>query len=343
MTPAGSHAPPASPRSPAARAWMAVALLALAAAALVLLRLLIGSGGHLAWPDDTAVLELRAARAACGAIVGAALGLAGLLLQNLLRNPLASPDILGIASGASLAVTVSIVLAGAGGGAVALWHAGPALVGAGATLAIIYILSQRRGQVEPTRLVLVGVMIALMCAAGISLVQHLSPDPSARANLARLLNGGLSDEVTPVQLGVAGAAVVAALLLTLVRARAMDAASMSDDEARSVGVRLGALRFELLAASGVLTAAAVTIAGPIGFIGLVAPHSVRLLAGVRAGHGALAVGSAITGAALVVGADSLVRALEFGAGRLPLGVVTSIVGGAAFITLLRTRRTTMTG
>jgi len=313
-------------------------MLAVAAAGLVLLRLLVGSGGRLSWPDDHAVLGLRAGRAACGAIVGAALGLSGLLLQNLLRNPLASPDILGIASGASLAVTIAIVLGGGASGAVALWHAGPALAGAAASLAIVYALSQRRGQVEPTRLVLVGVMISLMCAAGISLVQHLSPDPSARSSLARLLNGGLSDEVTPTQLIAAGSAVAAALALALVRAPAMDAASMSDDEARSVGVRLGGLRVELLAASGVLTAAAVTIAGPIGFIGLVAPHAVRLLAGVRAGHRALALGSTLAGAALVVGADVLVRAFEFSAGRLPLGVVTSIIGGAAFIWLLRARR-----
>ena len=94
----------------------------------------------------------------------------------------------------------------------------------------------------------------------------------------------------------------------------------------------------LLAAAGVLTATAVTIAGPIGFIGLIAPHTVRLLAGVRAGHRALALGSAIAGAGLVVGADALVRSLELSAGRLPLGVVTSIVGGAAFIGLLRSRR-----
>lgn len=320
------------------RAWTAIGALAVLGAAIVLLRLLVGSGGRLFWPDDPAVLDLRIARAACGAIVGAALGLSGLLLQNLLRNPLASPDILGIASGASLAVTVSIVLGGGATGAVALWHAGPALVGAGVTLALVYVLSQRRGQVEPTRLVLVGVMIALMCAAGISLVQHLSPDPSARSSMARLLNGGLSDEVTSTQLLAAGGAVLAALALAMVRAPAMDAASMSDDEARSVGVRLGALRVELLAAAGVLTATAVTIAGPIGFIGLIAPHTVRLLAGVRAGHGALALGSAIAGAGLVVGADALVRSLELSAGRLPLGVVTSIVGGAAFIGLLRGRR-----
>ncbi len=317
------------------RAWVVIALLALAAALLTLLRLLIGSGAHLAWPDDPAILDLRTTRAASAVIVGAALGLAGALLQNLLRNPLASPDILGLASGASLAVTVTIVLGGSTGSAVALWHAGPALVGAALTLALVYTLSQRRGQVEPARLVLVGVMISLMCAAGISLVQHLAPDTTARANLARLLNGSLSDEVTRAQLAIAAGVVAACVALALLRARALDAASMSDDEARSVGVLLGALRIELLAASGLLTAAAVTIAGPIGFVGLLAPHTVRLLAGVRAGHAALAAGSALAGAALVVGADTLVRTLEFGAGRLPIGVVTSIAGGAAFILLLR--------
>jgi iron complex transport system permease protein len=334
--------PPPAPPAPALRAWTAIALIGAGAAGLVLLRLLIGSGGHLSWPGDPSVLDLRAGRAACGAIVGAALGLAGLLLQSLLRNPLASPDILGIASGASLAVTISIVLGGGAGGAVALWHAGPALAGAGLTLLVIYTLSQRRGRVDPARLVLVGVMIALMCSAGISLVQHLSPDPSARSSMARLLNGGLSDDVSPRQLALAAAVVLGALALAVGRAPAMDAASMSEDEARSVGVRLGALRIELLAASGALTAAAVTIAGPIGFIGLVAPHAVRLSAGVGAGHRALALGSALAGAALVVGADSLVRALELGAGRLPLGVVTSILGGAAFIALLRSHHRSIT-
>jgi iron complex transport system permease protein len=136
-----------------------------------------------------------------------------------------------------------------------------------------------------------------------------------------------------------GVLVLACVGASTLAGRAMDAAALGDDEARSVGVNVGGLRALAFVLAGVLSAAAVVLAGPIGFVGLVAPHVVRLLAGPS--HRTLIVGSALAGAALVLLADSGVaglRALGFAGGRPPLSVLTSLVGGPVFIGLLRRRQ-----
>jgi iron complex transport system permease protein len=214
--------------------------------------------------------------------------------------------------------------------------AGPALAGSMAALVLVYALSQRRGLVDPTALVLIGVVVSIMCGAGIMLLQHLMPGSTeGRAGGgSRLLIGALSDEVTWRQLAWTGAVAAAGLGIGLKLGPAMDAASLGHDEAISVGVPVGALRLGLLVTSGVLTAAAVVIAGPIGFVGLVCPHAVRLMTGPR-GHRVLVAGSAMAGAALVIAGDALVKAIETPSGRVPLGVVMALVGGATFIGLLR--------
>lgn len=289
------------------------------------------------------VWELRARRVVCGTVVGVCLGVGGVLLQSLLRNPLASPDLLGLSSGAGLAVTISVYLSGAAGGAGAAlgaagWQTAPALAGAMAVLALVYALSQRRGLVDPASLILVGVIVGIMCAAATMLVQHLMPDRGLGA--ARLLMGTLSDETTWGQLAVGGAIAAAGLGVGVWAGPAMDAAAMGDDEARSVGVALGRLRAVQFVTAGAVSGAAVVIAGPIGFVGLIGPHLVRLMAGGwrrGPGHRVLAAGSALAGAALVVGADAAVKAMDLASGRLPIGVVTALLGGPAFLVLLRRR------
>jgi iron complex transport system permease protein len=132
--------------------------------------------------------------------------------------------------------------------------------------------------------------------------------------------------------------VVSALAVTgaglgIALGRSLDAACLSDDEARSVGVPLGWLRVTLFLAAGILTAATVSLTGPIAFVGLVAPHAARLLVGPR--HATLALGSALAGAALLLAADSARQLLEIGGGRLPVGVLTAVIGGPVFLLLLR--------
>jgi iron complex transport system permease protein len=328
---------------------MLALLLALVAA--IAARLLVG--GPLAGLDSDArsqLLELRGLRAASGLVVGASLAIGGVLMQSLLRNPLASPDILGLSAGAGLAVMIAIYLRQtlAGASAPALWgawQAGPALLGSLGALAIVYSLSQRRGLLDPSALVLIGVVVSMMCGAGILLVQHLMPGGGLAPGAgSRLLIGALSDEVTWLSVGAAALIAAAGLAVGICSGPAMDAATLGDDEAISVGVRLGRLRLILFLLTGVLAASAVVLAGPIGFVGLIAPHAVRLLAGRGlggatsarfSGHRALVLGAALAGGTLVVAGDAATKALDLGAGRLPLGVVMALIGGASFIVLLR--------
>jgi len=317
-------------------AWSLGGLLVLAAAA-VALRLVVGEPGL---PLEE-VLPLRAGRAAVGVIVGVCLAVAGVMLQSLLRNPLASPDILGLASGASLAVLLAVYVLRDPGGeggrvAAAAWHSGPALVGSLLALGAVYLMGQRGGLIDPPSLILTGVVVGIMCSAGVMLVQHLMPDRGMAS--VRLLIGSISDDVSPAAVWMGGGIAVLGTVVGVVCGRAMDAAALGDDEARAVGVRLDALRGVLLVGAGIMTAAAVVLAGPVGFVGLVCPHAARLLTGMRGGHAALVVGAGLAGAAVVVGADAAVRLAPLGSGRLPLGVLTALLGGPAFIALLRRER-----
>jgi len=292
------------------------------------------------------IMGVRQGRVAAGIIVGAALAVSGVLLQALLRNPLASPDLLGLASGAGLGImTIVFVgfhtglgiaateLGGASGG-LGWTTTSAAVLGACAALGLVYSLSQRRGLLDPVTLVLVGVVVSIMCGAAIGLLKSLMPDQGLAAS--RLLLGQLSDDTPTVQLWFVGALTLASTAVAAWAGRAMDAASLSDDEAMSVGVRIGWLRMLLFVLAGVLAAASVVIAGPIGFVGLICPHAARLLAGPS--HRVLVIAAALAGATLVVGADAATRAIDFGSGHPPLSILTSLIGGPVLIVLLRRAR-----
>lgn len=303
--------------------------LVLLLAAAVALRLSIGRDG-LGWPGSEE-LPIRLDRARSGIVVGAALAVAGAMLQALLRNPLAAPEIIGASSGAGLAVMVSVLIAGGEIAAAGLSRGPAAVAGALGALGVVYLLGQRRGFVEPVMLVLVGVMVSVICGAATMLLASLMPDGGWSA--IRWSMGALSDDVSRGTLAGVGAFTLLAVLAGAAIGPAMDVASLAEEEAVSIGVPVRALRLALFVISGCLTAGAVLIAGPIGFVGLVCPHAVRLLAGPN--HRAVIVGSAVAGATLVVGADAAVRAVNLGSGRLPLGVFTALVGGPVFIAMLR--------
>ncbi|MEL7473111.1 MAG: iron ABC transporter permease [Planctomycetota bacterium] len=316
-----------------ARAWRSLAIWSFLLSAAIVARLVAGRGTDAwGWPDDADILDLRVARVAAGVVVGSALALAGVLLQCLLRNPLASPDLLGLSTGAGLGVSLAMFLAYRATGRIES-GAGlelPALIGASLALAVVFAISHRRGGLDPGTLILVGVIVAIICGAGIRLIQHLLPDQGVAAS--RWLMGALRDDQPARRILLAGGLTLAATIAGAWLGPAMDAASLSEDEARSLGVPLGGLRAGLFIASGVLASLAVVIAGPIGFVGLVGPHAARLVGGPA--HRGLVIGAAIAGAALVVGADTLVRVIETPTGRIPIGVITALIGGPLFIALL---------
>jgi iron complex transport system permease protein len=275
-------------------------------------------------------------RALAGLIVGAALAAAGVMLQSLFRNPLAAPELLGLASGAGLAVSIAAFLGyrmGLGAEP-AFSQFGAALVGSMGALGLVYVLAQRRGLIEPVALILVGVILGVILGAGTALVRSMMP-PDESQSITVWLFGTLSDELPPGRLWGAGIVTALGVVVAARLGPAMDAMAMSADEALSVGVRIGRVRALLFVASGVLTAAAVSIAGPIGFVGFVCPHVARLMMGPA--HRPLAVGAAALGAALVISADTLVRAIPLPSGRLPVGVLTALIGGPVLIAMLRGR------
>lgn len=277
--------------------------------------------------------NLRLNRAICGLIVGAALAVSGVKLQCLLRNPLASPDLLGLASGAGLGVVLAIYIGFRASGHITPAGLGalPALAGSLGALGLVFVLSQRRGLIDPVTLVLIGIVVSIMCAAASMFFEQLLPDQGAAAR--RWLLGSLRDDVTKKQLWIAGVTTLVATGVGFWLGPAMDAASLEEDEARSVGVRLGLLRAILFVSSGVLAAASVTLAGPIGFVGLVCPHVVRLAAGPA--HRPLVIGAALLGAALIIASDTMVKTIYLGSGRLPINVITSLLGGPCLIYMLR--------
>ncbi len=307
-------------------------LLALAAIA----HLFTGDTEHgLHWAESQAFLSLRLNRLAIAATVGGSLALAGVLLQALLRNPLASPDLLGVTSGAGLGVAAATYAASLTTGyAVAspAMQTLAALLGAGLTLGLILAWTHRRGGIDVISLVLVGVIVGMTCSGVTLLLHHLLPDRGVNARA--WFFGSINEDLPTALLVIAAVALGLCLAVSLASARAIDAACLGEDESRSVGVRLGRLRLILFAASGLLATSAVVLAGPIGFVGLIIPHAVRMVIGPH--HRPLLIGTTLAGAATLITADAAVSAFPLDrGGRLPLGVVMAIVGGPLFLLLLR--------
>jgi len=266
--------------------------------------------------------ELRLPRATLAALVGFAFGIAGVTFQTMLRNPLASPDIIGISWGASAAAVVGIVVLSLDETAVSFL----ALAGALLTALAIYLLSNRRG-FAGARLILIGIGIAAVLQSIVSYVLSRAAEwdlQSAMQWLAGSLNGASWDRVVPMALA---AAVLVPVLLLL--ARDLGALRLGDDSAASLGVRVPIVRVALIIAAVALIAFATSAAGPIAFVAFMAgPVAARLL-----GPGAsLLVPAGLVGALLVLGAD-LLGQYAFD-NRLPVGVVTGALGAPFLIFLL---------
>ena len=295
--------------------------------AIGVLRLMVGADGF-GFSSNQQIMDLRIHRVGVGALVGASLGVAGAMLQSLLRNPLAAPDLMGLTAGAGFVVTLRTWQLGVAlsVGTAAL----PALFGAIVVLILVWTLSQRKGLIDPVTMILVGVIVSVILGAATMLVASLMADQGF--SISRWMMGTLREDLDVSSLWVCGGVFAIILGWGVWNASSFDVMALSSDEARSVGVRVGYIRAGQLVSAGALTAISIVLAGPIGFVGLVCPHIVRVLAGPS--HRTLLIGSALCGVALVVGADTFVRLVPTQSGRIPIGVVTSLIGGPVFLMLL---------
>ncbi len=279
---------------------------------------------------DTIVWQIRLPRVALAALVGAALGLAGAGFQGVFRNPLADPYLLGAASGAGFAASLAMVSGGMFGlGALGVPLA--AFVGAATTVALVVALARRGWSLPIVPLVLAGVVVGSCLAAGTSFVLLAAREQAAGVltwllgSLAFASWGRVGTVLPPVI--VAGAVLIAA-------ARSLDVLQLGERAAAQLGLRVEGLKLVVVAAGTLATAAAVSVAGVIGFVGLLVPHAVRLALGPD--HRRLIPLSALWGAGFMVLADLVARTVIAPA-ELPVGVVTALVGAPFFLLLLRRR------
>lgn len=271
------------------------------------------------------VHEIRLPRVVLAILVGACLGVAGLLLQGLVRNPLASPDVIGITGGASLAAVCFLALGGAVLGEAWL----PLAALGGAMLVALAIIALTGRGVTPARLVLIGIGIAAALGAGTTLVLVLSADTTAMQAYV-WLTGSLYAAQWREVAGLAPWALVG-LPLALVLARRLDVLALGDELAVGLGTALQGSRLALLLLAVALAGAAVAFAGGLSFVGLLAPHIARRL-GVR-GHTGLVPVTALVGALIVLHADLLGRN-AFLPRDLPAGIFVAGIGAPFFVYLL---------
>lgn len=268
------------------------------------------------------VMRLRLPRAINAFTTGAMLALAGALMQVLLRNPLADPYVLGISGGAAVAALSAILLGISG-----VWLNGAAFAGALISMLLVFGLARGTGVWSTTRLLLTGVIVAAGWGALISFLFAISPDAKLRGMLFWLM-GDLGN-AEGYGAGIMG--LVLGLVLSLPLARSLNVMARGELTARALGVPVAGLRLHLYAVASLLTAVAVMTAGSIGFIGLVAPHILRL--GVGNDHRILLPGAALFGGSLLMLADTVART-ALAPQQLPVGVVTALLGVPLFLYLL---------
>lgn len=286
-----------------------------------------GRGSSALTERQEAVLwQLRAPRVALGMVVGLALAVSGAAYQGVFDNPLADPYLLGVAAGAGLGATIAV----AGIGASALLPLA-AFLGAVAAVAATYLLGRSVGGRGSTSLILAGVAVAAFAQAAQTYVQQRDAD-TLREVYSWLL-GDLSSAswgdvalITPY--------VVVSTVVMLAHRRLLDALRLGDTEARALGLRTARIRLAVVAAATLATAAAVAVSGLIGFVGIVVPHTVRMLAG--ASNAVVLPLSALVGAGFIVLADVAARTVATPA-EVPIGVITAAVGAPFFALVLRAR------
>ncbi len=285
--------------------------------------ILLGGGGGI---ERQLVMELRLPRALSAFATGGLLALSGALLQVLLRNPLADPYVLGVSGGAAVAALLAM-MAGVGG----WWFTASAFGGAMVAIALVFGLAHGRGSWSDTRLLLVGVVVASGCGALLSFLLAIAPEQDLRGMLFWLM-GDLSHagRALPALLVLAGGMVLVAPL-----ARSLNVMARGELQAAALGVEVSRLRLAIYLSASLFTATAVTLAGSIGFVGLVVPHLLRLLMGND--QRLLLPAAVMLGGGLLVLADTLARTV-IAPQQLPVGVLTALLGVPVFLYLLQRHR-----
>jgi iron complex transport system permease protein len=289
-----------------------------------------GPTGDDAALTDQIVWDFRIPRVLLAALAGAGLSVAGVCLQNLVRNPLADPYLFGVSAGASLGAVIALTT----GVAVAagLGVSGAAFLGSLVSLLLVYVLAQRGGRLIGSSLVLAGVAVAYLGTAATSFIQ-LQANPAELRGVMFWLLGSVAGAEWP-DLGVPAAAVTLTAGWLLTQGRRMNALSVGDDAATGLGVDVHRLRILLLLAASVLTATVVAVAGGIGFVGLMVPHAARLVVGPD--HRRVLPVALLTGALFLVLVDLAARVVDR-PNEIPIGIITAGIGAPFFLWLLRRR------
>ena len=274
--------------------------------------------------------EIRLPRAVLGLMVGASLGLSGAAMQGYLRNPLAEPGLIGVSASAALGAVIALQTGFAAAFALALPMA--ALTGAGVAVGLIVLLAGPGG--GSLALILAGVAISAFAGALTSLVLNLSPNPFAAGEIVFWMMGSLADR-SWLHVAIAAPVMAAGAALLAGTGRGLDALTLGEDAAASLGINLRGLRLRVVLGVAAMVGAATAVAGAVGFVGLVVPHLLRGAVGGRPGR--LLAASALGGAALVLAADIAVRVVLPGR-DLKLGVVMALIGAPVFLQLIWRQR-----
>ena len=278
--------------------------------------------------EQLVIDQIRLPRIIVGASVGMALGVAGATMQGLFRNPMADPGIIGVSAGGALGAVIAI----ATGTAALFFLALPAFafVGAMAAAFLVYGIAAVGGRFSMATLLLAGVAVNAFLGAVISAIIIILPDNEALREILFWLAGGL-DSRSWEHVRIATPLIVASTAVLLLMSRDLNLLMLGDDEARSMGVRVGLTRIVLLAAAALATGAAVAVSGTIAFVGLVIPHILRLVLGPD--NRVLIPLSALAGAVFVILADTVARTIIEPA-EFRVGILTAFVGAPFFILLL---------
>ena len=306
------------------------ALVALVAT-LFLLSLSVGPAGfgrlwETTGPMPLILWEIRLPRAVLALLIGGALGLSGAAMQGYLRNPMAEPGILGVSGMAALGAVISIHF-----GLSTLWPLAlplAALMGAVVGVALILALAGPRG--GSVTLILAGIAISALAGAFTSLVLNLAPNPWAANEIVFWMMGSLADR-SWLHVSLAAPFIIVGAVVLLLQGKALDALTLGEDAAESLGISLGRVRLWLVLGTAAVVGAGVAVAGSVGFVGLVVPHLLRPF--VKGKPSSLLPAAALGGAALILAADVAVRVL-LPTGDLKLGVLTALVGAPLFLHLI---------
>lgn len=288
------------------------------------------------WEQD--IWRIRLFRLLAAGAVGAALATAGMALQGLMRNPLAEPYVLGISSGAGIGVLLGPVLALVMG--LPEWATTPilAMIGAVVTAAAVYGIAQRHGRLDPYMLLLSGVIVNVFNGAIILTVLQFVK----QTDMIQFIGWGMGQIpewlwFKPGLMALCLGMIAAGWAAVFIRSMALNTLALGDEVAASSGVTVHWIRIEVFVVISLMTSAAVALAGPVGFVGLIVPHICRMIFGPD--HRLLAIACGFGGAMFLMLADTLCRAVgeQFQLGELPVGVITALLGGPFFIFLLRRR------